>query len=284
MLIVIESGSTKSDWMIVDGEKRFQVSTMGFNPYFHDESDVENAVKEKDELTAIATSVLEIYFYGAGCSQPELNAKIERGLKRVFTNACITVGHDLEACAYSTYNGVPEIACILGTGSNSCYYDGNQVFEEIPALDFILGNEGGGTYFGRSLLADYLYKRLPEELFNEMQEMGLDKPTIIENVYMTSSANVYIASFMPLIVKYRHLPYCKELIHEGFKRFIEIHVKCYRNYKEVEVNFVGSMASLLSVELRAVCEEEELNVGTIIRRPLENLVNFHLNRSKQKVL
>ncbi|MFK7786174.1 MAG: ATPase [Crocinitomicaceae bacterium] len=284
MLIVIESGSTKADWMIVNGDQRYQASTMGFNPYFHNEADVETAVRAVDKLVEIAHSVSDIYFYGAGCSQPELNEKIERGLQKLFTNASISVGHDLDACAFATYSGVPEIACILGTGSNSCYYDGEEVYEEIPALDFILGNEGGGTDFGRTLLSDYLYKRLPSQLHNELQDMGLDKPTIVENVYMSSSANVYIASFMPAILKHRELPYCQNLIKDGFKRFIEIHVRCYENYKNVEVNFVGSIAHLLSKELYEVCEEEGLNVGSVIRRPLDNLVQFHLNQSKEKVL
>lgn len=283
MLIVVESGSTKADWMMVDGDQSAQVSTMGLNPYYHDETEVEAALREVVELTEIAHTVSEVYFYGAGCSIPELNAKIERGLSRVFTNATIFVGHDLDACAFATYSGVPEIACILGTGSNSCYYDGETVFEEIPALDYILGNEGGGTHFGRVLLADYLYKRVPKEIHDELQAMGLDKPSIIENVYMSSSANVFIASFMPVIVKFRHMEYCQQLVHEGFKRFIEIHVKCFHNYREVEVNFVGSVAHLFEKELRQACESEGLNVGTIIQRPLENLVHYHLlNQSKEK--
>lgn len=284
MLIVVESGSTKADWMIVEGDQRSQVSTMGFNPYFHDESDVETAIRADEKLAEIAHLVSDIYFYGAGCSQPELNKKIEHGLQKLFTNASISVGHDLDACAFATYSGVPEIACILGTGSNSCYYDGNEVYEEIPALDFILGNEGGGTDFGRTLLSDYLYKRLPEELHKELESQGLDKPTIVENVYLSSSANVYIASFMPAILNHRELPYCQNLIKDGFKRFIEIHVRCYENYKDVEVNFVGSIAHLLSKELYEACEEEGLKVGSIIRRPLENLVQFHLNQSKEKVI
>lgn len=283
MLIVVESGSTKADWMVVDDAERFQVSTMGFNPYFHSEEDVESGVREVSALVEVAASVTEIHFYGAGCSQADLNEKIERGLKRVFKNAEVSIGHDLEACAFATYKGVPQIACILGTGSNSCSYDGNEVYEEIPALGFILGDEGGGAYFGKTILSDFLYKRLPDEIHNELEEMGLDKSTIIENVYLKSSANVYIASFMPVVVKFRDLPYCQELIRKSFKRFIEVHVKCYENYQEAQVNFVGSVAHHLSKELREVCELDGLNVGEIVRRPLENLVSFHLNQLKEKV-
>lgn len=284
MLIVVESGSTKSDWMIVGEKGGETTSTIGINPYFHDEDIVEQELLKHNYLLSIANSVSEIFFYGAGCSIPDLNAKIERGLARIFSNAVISVDHDLNACAYATYRGRPEIACILGTGSNSCFYDGNEVQEEIPALDYVLGNEGGGTYFGRQLLADYLYKRLPEQLHNELEAMQLDKESIVDNVYIKPNANVYIASFMPIIVRNKDLPYCQELIREGFRKFINIHVKCYNNHKEVEVNFVGSVAHLLSEELSEVCSEEGIILGEIVRKPLENLVKFHLSRTKKEVV
>ncbi|PWL31338.1 MAG: ATPase [Fluviicola sp. XM-24bin1] len=284
MLIVVESGSTKSDWMLVQGNSRNQVSTIGFNPYFHNEDDVEEELRKNCALVEIASEVTDIFFYGAGCSIPELNAKIERGLKRIFTNAEVSVDHDLNACAYATYNGRPEIACILGTGSNSCYFDGEEMFEEIPALDYVLGNEGGGTYFGKQMLADFLYKRLPLELHDELVALKLDKASIVDNVYIKSNANVYIASFMPILIKHKSLPYCQQLIREGLEKFIEIHVKCFANYKDVEVNFVGSVAHLLSEELMEVCKEQEINVGAIVRRPLEKLVDFHLSSTNKQVV
>ena len=284
MLIVVESGSTKSDWMLVEGNSREKVSTIGFNPYFHSEDDVEEELRKHCALMDIASEVTDIYFYGAGCSIPELNAKIERGLKRIFRNAEVSVDHDLNACAYATYNGTPEIACILGTGSNSCYFDGEEVREEIPALDYVLGNEGGGTYFGKQMLADFLYKRLPKELHEEMEALDLDKKTIVDNVYIKSNANVYIASFMPILIKHKSLPYCQQLIREGIEKFIEIHVKCFENYKHVEVNFVGSVAHLLSEELIKVCEEKKIKVGAIVRRPLERLVDFHLSSINKQVV
>lgn len=277
MIIVVESGSTKADWMLVNGVSRVKVETMGFNPYFHDESVVENELRKVGALMNVRENVSRLFFYGAGCSNQELNKNIHKGLKNIFKNATISVDHDLNACAYSTYAGEPLIACILGTGSNSCYFDGQIVRQEVPSLGFILGDEGSGSYFGKRLLADYLYKKLPGDIGLELELMGLTTKGIIEEVYKKSNPNVYIASFMSVIVKYRDSKYCQAILRDGFRKFIEIHVKCYKQHKNVKVSFVGSIAYLLSVELKDVCREEGIEVGEIIRRPLENLVDYHLS-------
>lgn len=275
MFIVVESGSTKADWMIIDGLVKTKTKTKGMNPYFHDENMVFNELKKNDILFNIKHKVEQIFFYGAGCSSPKLNHKIEKGLSAFFMNSIPTINHDLEACAYACYNNEPEIACIIGTGSNSCYYDGRNVIEEIPSVGHHLGDEASGNYFGKILLADFLYKRLPMEIHNELVEMGLNKDIIIENVYQKPDVNVYIASFMPVIIKHKDSEYAKNIIKEGFQRFLDIHVKCYSNYKDCEVNFVGSVADFLRDELNEVCKANNIRIGRIIRRPLENLVKYH---------
>jgi len=275
MFIVVESGSTKADWMIIDGLVKTKTKTKGMNPYFHDENMVFNELKKNDILFNIKHKVEQIFFYGAGCSSPKLNHKIEKGLSAFFMNSIPTINHDLEACAYACYNNEPEIACIIGTGSNSCYYDGRKVIEKIPSVGHHLGDEASGNYFGKILLADFLYKRLPMEIHNELVEMGLNKDIIIENVYQKPDVNVYIASFMPVIIKHKDSEYAKNIIKEGFQRFLDIHVKCYSNYKDCEVNFVGSVADFLRDELNEVCKANNIRIGRIIRRPLENLVKYH---------
>lgn len=278
MLVVVESGSTKADWMVITSGEEKAYSTKGFNPYFHSKQDILIELNDHLELDLIKGEVKELYFYGAGCSSSELNKIIENGLKAFFINAKITVSHDLSACAYACYKGVAEIACIIGTGSNSCFYDGNEVYEELPALGHILGDEGSGSYFGKRLLADFLYGKLPAPLHQELIGKGLNSARIIENVYRKSNANVYIASFMPALVRHKELEYSQSLIKKGFKKFIDTHVKCYSNYKQCEVNFVGSLADLLQEELIAVCEESNITVGRIIRRPLDKLVSYHKNK------
>jgi len=280
MLLVAESGSTKADWMLVDNGIETIFVTMGFNPYFHSKEDILHELNGNYDLNSIKNEVSELYFYGAGCSIPELNAIVKSSLSTYFTNALVKVDHDLKACAYACYRGEPEIACILGTGSNSCYYDGKNLSETIPAVGHILGDEGSGSYFGKRILSDFLYKRLPNAMAEELEDLGLNKEVIIEHVYRQPNANVYIASFMPILIRHKKLQYCQDVIKEGIRKFIDIHVKCYENYTSTELNFVGSMAFLLKEELYSVCAEEGIELGTIIRKPLQNLVQYHLKQSQ----
>ncbi|MFT5819240.1 MAG: glucosamine kinase [Crocinitomix sp.] len=280
MLLVAESGSTKADWMLVDNGIETIFVTMGFNPYFHTKEDILHELNGNYDLQIIKDAVTELHFYGAGCSIPELNTKVKSSLSIYFTNAVVKVDHDLKACAYACYQGVPEIACILGTGSNSCFFDGKNLTEAIPAVGHILGDEGSGSYFGKRILSDFLYKRLPNAMNEELEDLGLNKEVIIDHVYMQSNANVYIASFMPILIRHKKLQYCQDVIREGIQKFIDIHVKCYDNYAETEVNFVGSMSFLLKEELYSICEKDGIEIGTIIRKPLQNLVQFHLQESQ----
>ena len=278
MFFVVESGSTKSDWVLIENKNSQSFySTMGFNPYFHSSDRIESELRMNSEIMKVADSVKGVYFYGAGCSSVELNQIVEIGLRRIFPNADILVEHDLLACAYSTYDGKPVISCIIGTGSNSCYFDGKNVSEEIPALGYILGDEGSGSFFGKQLISNFLYKRLPREISDDfIQTYNLGKDELIDRVYMRENANVFIASFMPFIAKHKSHEYIKKMVRDGFKRFLEIHVCCYRNYREVEVNFVGSISEIFEEQLREAAIEFGIQIGRIIRRPVDSLVNYHL--------
>ncbi len=277
MFLVVESGSTKADWMLIDNDKHSAYSTKGFNPYFHSQEDILIELNEHLELDLIKDRVQEIFFYGAGCSSNVLNNEIQTVLETFFINAKVTVDHDLAACAFACYNDTPQIACILGTGSNSCHYDGKTISEAVPALSYILGDEGSGSYFGKALLSGFLYKKLPNAIHQELSQMGLTKDQIFESVYRKPNANVYIASFTQVLIRNKDLEYSQRIIKEGFQKFIDIHVKCFPDYKKCEVNFVGSVASLLQKELKEVCAENEITIGTIVRRPLERLVAYHKN-------
>lgn len=276
MILIADSGSTKSDWVLISGSEKKAFNTIGLNPFFHNEESVFEAIKSNDDLFLIRDEIKLIYFYGAGCSSEKLNAIIERGLNRVFVNAEIHVDHDLNACAYATYEGEPSISCILGTGSNSCYYDGKNVIEVVPALGYILGDEGSGTYFGKQLLSNYLYKRLPENIYKSFkEETGLTKDDIVSNVYMKPNANVYLASFMKFITKHADDEYIKEMFYEGFKRFNDIHVCCYSNYKDCKVHYIGSIAFLFADELKRACDFYDIQLGNIIRKPIDGLIRYH---------
>jgi glucosamine kinase len=279
MYFIVESGSTKSDWVLIDDKNNQSFfSTMGFNPYFHSADLIESELQKHQDIISFASQIKGIYFYGAGCSSEDLNAKVEDGLSRIFVHANIHVDHDLLACAYSTYSGNPVISCIIGTGSNSCFFDGKELFEEVPALGYILGDEGSGSYFGKQLISNFLYHRLPDNMQSDFFDTyQYTKDDLVHKVYMQPNANVFIASFMPFIAKYKEEEYVKNMVKEGFRRFLDVHVCCYKNYKEVEVSFVGSIAQIFENELHQVASEMNIRIGSIIRRPIEHLVNYHLN-------
>jgi N-acetylglucosamine kinase-like BadF-type ATPase len=277
--IVVDSGSTKADWVVFSADGNQKYNTQGFNPYFHSEDEIVCVLRESKDLLAISDRVDEINFYGAGCSSPELNKIIQKALERIFTRAHVHVDHDLTASALACFRGEPEIACILGTGSNSCFYDGSNMYQSVPALGYILGDEGSGSFFGKALLRDFLYHRLPEAVEEELTQSGLDHKAIVENVYQRPNANVYIASFMPILIRHKDLPYFQKLIGEGLQLFLENHVMRYDNYKDVEVNFVGSLAFLLKDELEKVCNQRGIRIGRILRRPIEALVQYHKDHS-----
>jgi glucosamine kinase len=276
MILIIESGSTKSDWVLLNQGEKTYFSTIGLNPYFHSAQDVEQAIRSNSGLLAMSDKVSAIYFYGAGCSADHLNAIIEKGIKNVFTNSIVSVDHDLNACAYATYNGEPAISCIIGTGSNSCFFDGEVVSEKVPALGYILGDEGSGTYMGKRVLADFLYHRLPEEMAEAFEkETGLDKDSIVQHVYKQANANVYLASFVPFIQKFSHTKYVKELVLNGFKQFLDVHVCCFDNYKSYSVHFVGSISRIFQNELEEACAYFEIKLGNIVQKPVDGLVQYH---------
>lgn len=280
MILIADSGSTKCDWKLLEGETEVgSVSTMGFNPYFHSEAIISATLKVQKLFTDNAERISEVYIYSAGCSSPELNKVLENGLRAVFRKAKIMVDHDVLGAALAACQGEPGIACILGTGSNSCYYNGETIYEEIPSLAYILGDEGSGSWYGKQLLRDYLYKEpIPRELREELEAQGHDKDSIRENIYMQEHANVYLASFMKTISKYRETDYVNEMIHDGMQEFLHRHVCCFKNFKEVPVNFVGSIAYYFQDILKKEAAKLGITIGNVIKKPIDGLVEYHLKQ------
>ena len=286
MILIADSGSTKCDWALIKSENEvIEFNTMGFNPFFHSEQLISDTLKNHQEVKKYQKDIMYLFYYGAGSSTKELKLVLHRALSDVFTEAeFIHSDHDLVASALATYDGQSCISCILGTGSNSCFYDGDIVSEEVPALGHILGDEGSGSYFGKKLLSKYAYKQLPESIYNEFKEKyNLDKGTIIENVYMKEHANVYLASFMKFLSDKADDPYVHEMISDGFFEFINTHVRCFKNYKEVPVHFVGSVAYYFEPILRNVCKAQGITIGTITKRPIEGLISHHIKNTYSKM-
>jgi N-acetylglucosamine kinase-like BadF-type ATPase len=280
MIIVAESGSTKCDWLINHNDgKVLETHTMGFNPFFHQPDEILTHLRGNQDLSQVASKATAVYFYGAGCSSPDRNEVILSALVQFFRNAHCEVNHDLNASAFATWDGNPAITCIIGTGSNSCYYDGVSVSEQVSALGYILGDEGSGSYFGKKLIADYLYKRLPKELQDAFfEQYKLQKEEIFHQVYNTNKANVFLASFMRFIVPHKEHAYIREMVYEGLSRFAEIHICCYPNFREVPVHFVGSVAFYFTEILQQVAVEKGFSLGKIDKNPGMSLLKYHLTR------
>jgi N-acetylglucosamine kinase-like BadF-type ATPase len=279
MILIAESGSTKCDWVLLDlkGREIERWHTMGFNPYFHSSEVVAQTLSSTKGLNLWAERITQTWFYGAGCSSEDLKAIIRNGLDRVFIHAENHVDHDLVAAAYALYQGNPLVACILGTGSNSCYFDGEEVHEEVPALAYVLGDEGSASFIGKRLVADFLYKRLPPDLYKDFERnYHLDKNDVVERVYNQPYANVYLASFGPFAGKHKDHPYIIEIVREGIRKFIDIHVLCFNEAASAQVSFVGSVAKAFEDIIKEELAASNLNFGRVLAKPVNNLIEYHI--------
>lgn len=287
MLLIADSGSTKCDWMLIkENEEAHNFSTMGFNPYFHNEAVISNAIRQNTDLMEVAPQVSLLFLYSAGCSSKELKLVVERALRSVFTNANIYVDHDLVGAAFATWDENPAITGILGTGSNSCYFDGDIVKQANSGLGlgYILGDQGSGSYYGKILLSSYLQNLLPDDIHTLLRdEYKLSRDVIVENVYMKPHANVYLASFMRVLSENRDHPWVQEIVNRGMEDFYTTHVACYKNYQRVPVHFIGSIAYYFEDSLRNTASRLGIRVGTIIKKPIFGLVNYHLKHHFKKV-
>ncbi len=278
MILIADSGSTKCSWALCDtkGTLIKEALTVGFNPYFIHHPDILNHL-EKSELNDYKYRITDVFFYGAGCSSKKKNRIIELVFEEFFINATINVSHDLDAACFAMYNGKPNITCILGTGSNSCYYDGKNIFEHGPSLSFIMGDEASGNYFGKKILNLYFNNIMPDELKKILEySFETDIAIINEKVYNTSRANVFLAKYFPFIIETKSHPLIQKLIKDTLDEFISIHIKGFSNYRQVEINFIGSVAYYLSKEIKDALKRNNLILGTILRNPIKRLIEFHL--------
>mgnify|MGYP001173102508 CR=1 FL=1 len=280
MILIADSGSTKCSWALCDNKGLLikESKTIGFNPYFIDKKNILIHLQES-ELLEHSNSIKEIFFYGAGCSSEDKNNIIKEPLQSFFKNAKVIIRHDIDAACYAMYNGSPNVTCILGTGSNSCHYDGENIIEHAPSLGFLIGDEASGNYFGKKILQLYFNKALSNDLILKFESnYETNWPIIMKNIYDTDRANVYLSKYFPFISENKNLPIMKDIIYKGLDEFFNLHVCCYKNYKEVEINFIGSVSYFLSDEIKIIAEKHGCKIGDIIKDPIYNLVAFHFEK------
>jgi len=281
MILVADSGSSKTDWLLaVPKQEPLQFRTAGLNPYFRTEKEMVKILQDQGaELIKHASDITEIYFFGAGCSSPDRHEIVSNALSQLFPKAYISVDSDLLGSAFATCGHEKGLCCVLGTGSNISFFDGEEVHSGKHGLGYILGDEGSGSWFGKALVTDYLYGNMPEDIQVQFgSEYPITKESVIQNSYQKPGGNFYLASFTKFISKIRDSQYGQNLLASGFSEFIDTNIKSYPQYHKYKCNFVGSIAYVFSDELIRLCESNEVKVGKIIRQPIHDLLHFILSR------
>ncbi len=279
MILFADSGSTKTAWLLYDEAttSRKYFETLGINPIIHHHEEIYQKVFSNNDLLAAASSVTEIKFFGAGCSSPERNKLAEAALKSIFVHANIEIDHDMKAAAYAVCGSEPGVACILGTGSNSIFFDGENLTESYAGIGYVLGDEASGAYFGKLILRDFLYHLLPPEIEQYLlSEYKLEKNTIFQLVYKEASPNRYLASFAPVLSKFRETDYAQVVLQKGFTEFFDFHVSCFEHYQEFPIGFVGSIANIFKPELQKVADEFECTLGKFVTNPIDDIADYFL--------
>jgi glucosamine kinase len=275
MIIIAESGSTKTKWLAAN---KTEYETIGFNPLFHSSESIYQELLKHEALFRDRKNFDKVFFYGASCSSPERKKIISDALTRFFDAAqTVQVDHDLKAAAIATYNGRTCITSILGTGSNSCRYDGLNIHQQVPALGYVLGDEGSGAYFGKKLVALFLYDELPEGTTRLLKEQfQLDKETALDNVYKKPYANVYLASLARVMEDSPDKALMEKILTDGFEDFFIHHICCFENFRQYPLHFVGSVAWFYRDALKKVADKFGCELGIINRSPAEKLLEWHL--------
>jgi N-acetylglucosamine kinase-like BadF-type ATPase len=279
MVAIVDSGSTKSDWVILDEFKNvfLKTETIGFNPNFISRELIVPEIEKNKSLTSVKNSITKIYFYGSGCGVKQNCDTIEEEVGKVFINAKISVREDLAAAAFAAYNGKPAIVCIMGTGSNSCYFDGENLKIKLPSLGILIGDEGSGSAIGKQLVRRFFMQKLPQDLYTEFENTyHLTIEEALKNMYHSTRPNAFLADFNKFVVERKDHPYFVQMVSEEMKNFFEYQVIPYEESKESEINFIGSIAYYYENILRSVASELHLNVGHVVQKPIESLVNYHI--------
>ncbi|SFZ91827.1 BadF-type ATPase [Flaviramulus basaltis] len=282
MVLIVDSGSTKSDWIAVDnnGNKLLEkIRTKGLNPAILSEKKLKKIIKSSEDLKSNKEKVTHVFFYGAGCGTDNAKNLLKGVLESIFVNAQIEVNEDTLAAVYSTINEPTEAAvvCILGTGSNCSYFDGEKLHQRVKSLGYTLMDDASGNYYGKQLIRDYYYNHMPVNVKIAFgSKFNMDADFIKYNLYKQPSPNAYLANFAEFMFLQKDSEYTIELIKKGIRLFATNMIMQYKEeLKTVPVHFAGSIAYFAQKEITEVAEEMGFKVGNFQRRPIDGLIPFH---------
>jgi len=274
--LIADSGATKCEWCLLHNGKKKKIITQGISPYFLNTEQIV-ALLQKELMGKLKNATIdEVYYYGTGLSNPNNVKMIKTALKKLFPKAAIEATHDLMAAARALCQQQKGIACILGTGSNSCYFDGKKIVKNSPGLGYVLGDEGSGAYLGKKVIQYYLYNTFDEDLRARFDAKFVTTPVeILENVYKKPLANRYLASFAIFLAENRGHYMIENIIEDGLNDFVVNHLYKYRESWTLPINFVGSIAFGFRDVLKELCNSYELELGTVLKNPMEGLIRYH---------
>lgn len=280
MKLLVDSGSTKADWIAIDdqGKVLFTTQSLGLNPEVLDIDAIIERLNDKFDITQNKDKASHVYFYGAGCGTDRMKQFLTAVFKGYFRNAEVVVHEDTYAAVYATTpKDEQAIVCILGTGSNCSFFDGKELHQKVQSLGYIAMDDGSGNRFGRHLLRKYFFNKMPQDLATKFQEeYNLDVDVVKANLYKEDNPNAYLATFAKFIIKYKDNEFFQKVIKKELKSFVKNYIMQYDNYKEVPVHFVGSIAFYLKDELEEVLAKYDIKIGNVLRRPIDGLIAYHI--------
>lgn len=277
MKLIIDCGSTKADWVIINDDNTVkQFKTEGFNPNYTDKKTISSIILNNNLYNIYIQDIKEIYFYGSGCGNENNCKLIYDILSSIFVNSKINVTHDMMAACHAISGDKEGIVCILGTGSNSCFYNGKEIADKAVSLGYILGDEGSGSYLGKALIRDYFYNKLPTHLSQKFKnEYDTDIYSVIEHIYHKEQVSQYLASFSRFLYENKDEKYVKNLCRDSFETFVDIFIKRYEIKEQTEIGFVGSIAYYFKDILYNILKDNNLKLGKVLKNPIEGLIEYH---------
>lgn len=274
--LIADSGATKAEWCLVGAGRKKTMLTQGISPYFLNTEQIANLIRDELMPRLKNTVVDEVYYYGTGCANPVNARSVKSAIKRHFPGAQIQVTHDLMAAARSLCGHRKGIACILGTGSNSCYFDGRKIVKNSPGLGYVLGDEGSGAYLGKKVLQYYLYGTFDDELRGRFDlTYTTNTAEILESVYKKPLPNRYLAGYARFLAENRGHYMIENIIEDGLNDFFFNHLCKYKEVWKLPVNFVGGVAFGFKDLLQQLCNSYEFELGKVIQAPMEGLIEYH---------
>jgi glucosamine kinase len=274
--LIADGGSTKSEWCLIQDGRKKTLFTQGMSPYFLTPREMTGIVTEELLPRLKNIPVGTLYYYGTGCASPSNAKNVRHALEEAFPDASIEVNTDLVAAARAVCGHEKGIACILGTGSNSCYFNGKKIVKNSPGLGYVLGDEGSGAYLGKKVLQYYLYNTFDDELKSRFDTMfNTTAVEILENIYSKPLPNRYLATFTMFLAENRGHFMVENILEDGLNDFFFQHLCKYTEVWTQPVNFVGSVASGFSDVLQQLCHSYEFELGKILKNPMEGLVKYH---------